>query len=167
MPSMQPLTLTADEATFLAARLRRLFAHFDCHVPDFADNDASLIRVAGSCIGGLLANQAEAKPVGSIIKGALRDAPGPWCREVLLYSPDNQGDSPEYRVMLYARPGGVTEVQGQTKPLSGTDAAKPRLLTMIEVLQARDNHGVNESEAESIQRKFCKVNGIALSPEER
>ncbi len=47
---------------------------------------------------------AQAEPVGSIIRGALRPTPGPWCREVLLYSPNNMSDSPEKRVMLYASP---------------------------------------------------------------
>lgn len=42
-----------------------------------------------------------ARPVGSILKGNIKQQQGPWCREVLLYSPDNQGDSPGSRVMLY------------------------------------------------------------------
>ena len=42
-----------------------------------------------------------ALPVGSILKTHLEKRPGPWCREILLYSPDNQGDSPEQRVMVY------------------------------------------------------------------
>lgn len=42
-----------------------------------------------------------ALPVGSILKTHLEERPGPWCREILLYSPDNQGDSPEQRVMVY------------------------------------------------------------------
>jgi hypothetical protein len=42
------------------------------------------------------------EPVGSIHRAHLKPKPGPWCKEILLYSPDNQGDSPETRVMLYA-----------------------------------------------------------------
>jgi hypothetical protein len=41
------------------------------------------------------------KPVGSVLKGHLQEQAGPWCKEVLLYSPNNQGDSPESRTMLY------------------------------------------------------------------
>lgn len=42
-------------------------------------------------------------PVASIHKNHLRDPSGNWCREVLLYSAPNTGDSPEKRVVtLYA-----------------------------------------------------------------
>lgn len=51
-----PVTLSPCDAAFLAARLRRLFAHFNYTVPSFAGDDASLLRVAGSCIGAVLAN---------------------------------------------------------------------------------------------------------------
>ena len=44
---------------------------------------------------------ADAEPVGSILKANLKPQQEPWCREVLLYSPENQGDNPENRVMLY------------------------------------------------------------------
>lgn len=55
--SNEAVTLDAQEAAFLAARLRRLFAHFQYELPEFAkgDADASLIRIAGSCIGAVLA----------------------------------------------------------------------------------------------------------------
>jgi hypothetical protein len=62
MPSMQPVTLAADEAAFLAARLRRLFAHYGYALPDFARDDASLIRIAGSAIGAVLTNAGVALP---------------------------------------------------------------------------------------------------------
>jgi len=42
-----------------------------------------------------------AQPVGSVLRSHLNWGAGPWCKEALLYSPDNQGDSPENRVMLY------------------------------------------------------------------
>jgi hypothetical protein len=42
-----------------------------------------------------------AQPVCSINKAHLKQQDGPWCKEALLYSPDNQGDSPGSRVMLY------------------------------------------------------------------
>lgn len=48
------LTLDANDARFLAARLRRLFAHFDYPLPDFAADDARLIGIAASAIGALL-----------------------------------------------------------------------------------------------------------------
>lgn len=43
-----------DADAFLAARLRRLFAHFDYPLPSFAKDDARLIGIAGSCIGAIL-----------------------------------------------------------------------------------------------------------------
>jgi hypothetical protein len=52
----QDVTLTHDEAAFLAARLRRLFAHHGYTLPDFAKDDASLLRIAGSAIGAVLTN---------------------------------------------------------------------------------------------------------------
>lgn len=52
------VTLSADDAAFLSARLRRLFAHHGYALPDFAKDDASLIRIAGSCIGAVLTNAA-------------------------------------------------------------------------------------------------------------
>lgn len=42
------------------------------------------------------------RPVGSVHHMRLRPLTGPWCRQVLLYSPDNKTDGPEHRVMLYA-----------------------------------------------------------------
>lgn len=45
--------------------------------------------------------EVRAIPVGSILKAHLKPQAGPWCREVLLYSPDNNGDSPRDRVMLF------------------------------------------------------------------
>jgi hypothetical protein len=41
------------------------------------------------------------RPVGSILRGHLKPQPEPWCKDILLYSPDNKGDNPENRVMLY------------------------------------------------------------------
>lgn len=47
-------------------------------------------------------DQATAQPVGTIFRAHLsRVDAEPWCREILLYSPNNQGDRPESRVMLY------------------------------------------------------------------
>lgn len=54
----QPVSLTAEDAAFLAARLRRLFAHFNYPLPAFAANDAQLIGIAGSAIGAVLASAA-------------------------------------------------------------------------------------------------------------
>jgi len=42
-----------------------------------------------------------ARPIGSIHRSHLSRQDGPWCHKVLLYSPDNNTDSPEHRVMLY------------------------------------------------------------------
>ena len=53
----------------------------------------------------------EAVPVGSIHRTHLRQQiPGgkPWCRDALLYSPDNNADGPENRVMLYTA-GGLSD----------------------------------------------------------
>ena len=46
----------------------------------------------------------QGEPVGSIMKGHTKQRAGPWCKEILLYSPDNTGDSPENRVMVYTHP---------------------------------------------------------------
>lgn len=40
--------------------------------------------------------------------------------------------------------------------------ADVRMLTMMELLLAKDNHGIHETEDESIQRKFCEVNGLSI-----
>ena len=42
------------------------------------------------------------RAVGSIHHSHLQPPTGPWCKEVLLYSPDNKLDGPTHRVMLYA-----------------------------------------------------------------
>ena len=44
---------------------------------------------------------APAEPVAFTLPQNIQEQNGPWCREALLYSPDNQGDSPEKRVPLY------------------------------------------------------------------
>ena len=48
-----------------------------------------------------LAAEQPARPVGSIHRAHLKPQDSPWCKELLMYSPDNQGDSPGHRVMLY------------------------------------------------------------------
>lgn len=50
----------------------------------------------------VLERGAQLYPVGAILEVALREAPEPWCRNVLLYSPNNKGDHPENRVTVYA-----------------------------------------------------------------
>jgi hypothetical protein len=45
----------------------------------------------------------EPEPVGSIHAAHLRECVVPFCKEVLFYSPDNIGDFPENRMMLYRR----------------------------------------------------------------
>lgn len=41
-------------------------------------------------------------PIGTILRGHLKFYKDePWCKEMLLYSPNNQGDCPENRVMVY------------------------------------------------------------------
>jgi hypothetical protein len=50
------VTLSADDAAFLAARLRRLCAHMNYTLPKFADDDSALINIAGTVIGALLMN---------------------------------------------------------------------------------------------------------------
>jgi hypothetical protein len=42
-----------------------------------------------------------ARPVGSIHKAHLKAGDAPWCRQVLLYSPDHDEHDTEHRVMLY------------------------------------------------------------------
>ncbi|WP_152567213.1 hypothetical protein [Cupriavidus metallidurans] len=65
----EAMTLDAGEIEFLAARLRRLFAHFRYQIPHWAHtDDRKLIGIAPSCISAVLANLA-ASPAG-------HDAPG-------------------------------------------------------------------------------------------
>lgn len=45
--------------------------------------------------------EVRAMPVGSIHKDYLKPEAGPWCRQLLLYSPDNNSDNSRGRVMLY------------------------------------------------------------------
>jgi hypothetical protein len=66
------VTLSADDAAFLSARLRRLFAHHGYTLPNFAKDDASLIRIAGSCIGAVLTNAAAGVGVGGGDQGEKR-----------------------------------------------------------------------------------------------
>jgi hypothetical protein len=60
-PVAQPVD--AGDIAFLAARLRRLFAHFDYPLPAFAADDARLVGIAGSAIGGLLTRWETAQPI--------------------------------------------------------------------------------------------------------
>jgi hypothetical protein len=50
------LTLSAQDAKFLATRLRRLFAQFNFPLPDSAQDDARLIEITGAAIGLMLTN---------------------------------------------------------------------------------------------------------------
>ncbi|CAG9173228.1 Lar family restriction alleviation protein [Cupriavidus respiraculi] len=50
------LMLHASDVDFLAERFRRLFDACGYPLPKFADNGVALIEIAGSCIGGVLAN---------------------------------------------------------------------------------------------------------------
>jgi hypothetical protein len=56
-----PITLDATDARFLAARLRRLFAHFGIPVPN-AEDDEHLIGNAGAAIGMLLTRRETESP---------------------------------------------------------------------------------------------------------
>jgi len=81
--------LSADDAAFLAARLRRLFAHFAYPLPPFAERDESLLRIAGSCIGGVLTqlasptsgNSAAAEPVAEVVRGRPQYSGVRWLDE--------------------------------------------------------------------------------------
>lgn len=54
----------------------------------------------------LLAKEKQAcgQPIGSMHPANWTEGDDLWCRQVLLYSRKNQGDSPERRVMLYTHP---------------------------------------------------------------
>ena len=52
-PAASPVA-GVEDAAFLAARLRRLFAYFKCQLPESAADDTNLIDIAGSIIGNLL-----------------------------------------------------------------------------------------------------------------
>lgn len=56
----------------------------------------------GPCSCGAVPPAAAQVEVGSIHRAHLEPRPEPWCREILLYSPSNAGDSPENRVRLYS-----------------------------------------------------------------
>lgn len=64
------------------------------------------ITLHGDCvleadIEAALGVDQPAQAVCSINKAHLKKQDGPWCREALVYSPDNDGDNPAGRVMLY------------------------------------------------------------------
>lgn len=91
----QKKVATMSPADQLRADLRRVLARHGVTKQGDGVIEADILAV--------FANQGEsdAQPVGSILKSLLKPQPGPWCRDVLLYSPDNQGDNPGNRVMLY------------------------------------------------------------------
>lgn len=62
---------------------------------------ASIVVQLTREIERLNALTSDLKLVGTVLPQVFRPQPGPWCRDVLLYSPDNHGDSPEWRVPLY------------------------------------------------------------------
>lgn len=66
------------------------------------------IEVQKALRGERAALAAPSTPIGSISKGHLKSMPEPWCKEILLYSPNNTGDSPESRVLIYAAPSTPT-----------------------------------------------------------
>lgn len=93
----QPVTLSASEVAFLAARLRRLFADFEIPVPG-GDDDARLIGNAGAAIGLLLGKRPKehhpdfsglASCPGSTIGGVKTPVPANW-RELLGEPPPAQ-----------------------------------------------------------------------------
>jgi hypothetical protein len=63
MDAQKRKQVEAADLAFLAARLRRLFAHFNYPLPAFAADDARLIGIAGSVIGGLLTRWETAQPI--------------------------------------------------------------------------------------------------------
>lgn len=70
-PAHAGLTLDANEVRFLAARLRRLFAHFGVPVPNEQD-DGRLIGIAGAGIGLLLTGRTD----GVLVTPTTSDEPG-------------------------------------------------------------------------------------------
>lgn len=74
-------------------------------------------------------------PVCSVHKNHLKDNPEHWCKEVLLYSPNNPDYNPESRVHLYAKPALTPE---QIKAIKwvlsyyGDDAGIMPLKSLIE-----------------------------------
>ncbi len=82
------------------AALRRVLQHHKVTVHGDGVLEADIEAALG--VAALGADSPEcAHPVGSINKAHLTRQGEPWRKEVLLYSPDNQGDSPGHRVMLY------------------------------------------------------------------
>lgn len=59
------------------------------------------IEIVHECCGKC---KAQAEPVGSIHKAHLKPQQEPWCKEILLYSPNNTGDSPGHRVTIFTYP---------------------------------------------------------------
>lgn len=57
MTQAPAVTLSAEDAHFLAVRLRRLCARMDYTLPKFAADDAPLVNIAGTVIGALLARE--------------------------------------------------------------------------------------------------------------
>ena len=71
----------------------------------------------------------------------------------------------------YIPPGSAEERESLSAILSSMQWAaqrepvKVRMLSMMELLVAKDNHGIYETEDESIQRKFSEVNGLVFAVE--
>lgn len=94
------LTIDGMDAHFLAVRLRRLFAHHGYVLPEFAKDDASLIGIAGTCIGAILTRAAVAGPdfgavhdkrMSELTPEQREDAHELWIREQLgWFTPYNQ-----------------------------------------------------------------------------
>jgi hypothetical protein len=62
LSELPSVTLSGEDAHFLAVRLRRLCAHLNYALPKFAEDDASLINIAGTVIGALLTNMTHGVP---------------------------------------------------------------------------------------------------------
>lgn len=145
------VTLTTDDAAFLAARLRRLFALYSYSLPDFARNDASLIRIAGSCIGAALST---ASPGASCIPNVSTRPNG-------LHQESNDGRT-DHDHQSAAAPGasavGGAGAQGRDAPASrgcGDAGGNDR--------DGSDGTPVGGSEAKSLTSDYdcCTVHQLA------
>ena len=120
-PEALSLTLSANDAKFLAARLRRLFAQFNFPLPDGARDDTRLIGLAGSAIGLMLTNAEQ--PVAWVNGDELRNkanatiACGPERREVAGHA----YDTPLYAVTQGRLGDAEPQVFDCTWPACGCD----------------------------------------------
>lgn len=82
-------------------------------------------------------------PVCSIHKNHLKDNPEHWCKEVLLYSPNNPDYHPESRVHLYTKPALTPENKLITEALKSIVEERQRQVSTEGYSEEHDDEHTN------------------------